>query len=248
MTTSADRRGWGPGWPHNNSAKMVTVRAKISGAVWLMDYRVAPIKQFIVDQIEATGHLFDYGPQDVNDDWGYANRPIRGTKIPSNHSWGLATDDDAQNYPQGQTKLRPLGWIIDLHAKYRFDNGVLWARPDPMHWEFNGTPADAAWLVASLAAHAITLTQPPLPVTAPIPTKFPTYPPASQEDTDMPGYLFTDGSQIWLTDGLTKRVVPFDGNRFNELMFLGQAKNARKPDGGPDIPLNADYLAGIPAR
>ena len=62
----------------------------------------------------------------------------------------------------------------------------------------------------------------------------------------MPGYLISDGSTIHLTDGLTKRPVPFNGDRFNELLFLGQAKNARHPDGGPDIPTMPDYLASIP--
>jgi len=69
---------------------------------------------------------------------------------------------------------------------------------------------------------------------------------APQEDDDMPGYLISDGQQIHLTDGLTKRAVPFNGDRFNELLFLGQAKNARRPDGGPDIPTMPDYLASIP--
>lgn len=69
---------------------------------------------------------------------------------------------------------------------------------------------------------------------------------APQEDDDMPGYLISDGSTIHLTDGLTKRPVPFNGNRFNELLFLGQARNRQRPDGGPDIPTMPDYLASIP--
>lgn len=73
----------------------------------------------------------------------------------------------------------------------------------------------------------------------------PYIPPPSEED-DMPGYLFSDGQHIWLTDGLSKRIVPFNGDRFNELAFLGQAKNQRKADGGLEIPTNAAYLADIP--
>lgn len=196
----ADRRGWGPGWPHDNSAKMVQVKAKISGVTWLMDYRVAPIKQFVVDQIEALGHLYDYGPKDVNDDWGFVNRPIRGTREPSNHSWGLATDDDATEYPQGQTKRRPPQWIIDLHKKYGFINGVYWSNPDPMHFEFEGTVADAEFFVNSLAAHAITITQPPLPPSAPIPPpSFISTELMVQEDTNMLIELaYSNRTEYWL--------------------------------------------------
>ena len=176
MTISADRRGWGRGWPQNNSSKMVTIRAKKSGVTLAVHKAVAPILQFCIDTVEERGYLFDYGPKDVNDDWGYANRPIGNTSIPSNHSWGLAVDLDAQQYPQGQRKRRPPQWVDDVFAKYRFDNGAPWSNPDPMHYEFNGTPADARFLVASLAGHAIAETPAPTPPSAP-PLKPPTPPP-----------------------------------------------------------------------
>lgn len=212
MTVSADRRGWGRGWPQNNSSKMVTIRAKKSGVTLAVHREVAPILQFCIDTIEARGHLFDYGPKDVNDDWGYANRPIRGTSIPSNHSWGLAVDLDAQQYPQGQRKRRPPQWVDDVFAKYRFDNGAPWSNPDPMHYEFNGSPADARFLVASLAGHAIEQTPAPMPPSAPPivlrPTPPPftgTLPPVPQED-DMKLYelRFSNRIETWIAyaDGM----------------------------------------------
>lgn len=78
-----------------------------------------------------------------------------------------------------------------------------------------------------------------------IPLAAPIIPQPSEED-DMPGYLVSDGHQIYLTDGLTKRPVPFNGQRFQELLFLGQARNSRRPDGGPEIPTLPDYLSSIP--
>ena len=57
-----------------------------------------------------------------------------------------------------------------MFAKYRFDNGAPWSNPDPMHYEFNGTPADARYLVASLAAHSIDRTPPPMPTISAIST------------------------------------------------------------------------------
>ncbi len=166
---SADQRGWGKGWPQNNSAKMVTVKAARSGTTWPVHRDVAPILKFIVDEVERRGYLFDHGPVDEMDDWGYANRPIRGTRTPSNHSWGLAIDADATLYPQGQSKARFPQWVMDVFAKYGWENGWRWSNPDPMHFEYSGTPAEARWLVAALAAHHIDGTPPPVPTNAPAP-------------------------------------------------------------------------------
>ena len=200
MTVSADRRGWGPGWPHDNSAKMTTIRAERSGVTLLVHREVAPILKFCIDTIEARGHLFDYGPKDVNDDWGYANRPIRGTSVPSNHSWGLAVDLDATKYPQGQRAKRPPQWVDDIFAKYRFDNGAPWRNPDPMHYEFNGTPADARFLVASLAGHAIDATPAPLPPS--VPARPPLTPPPyiAPQEADVKVYALTYPNRVeyWL--------------------------------------------------
>lgn len=166
MATPANTRGWGKGWPQNNSSKMVTVRAARSGAKWPVHRDVAPILQHIVDEVERRGYLF-HQPGQVVDDWGYANRPIRGTSTPSNHSWGLAVDVDATLYPQGQRSRRPPQWVIDLFAFFRWENGWQWRNPDPMHFEFAGTIAEARWLVAALAAHHLEQTAPPVPARTP---------------------------------------------------------------------------------
>ena len=207
MTASADRRGWGKGWPQDNSAKMVQITAKVSRVKLLVHREVAPILQYCIDTIEARGHLFDYGPKDVDDDWGYANRPIAGTKIPSNHSWGLAIDLDATEYPQGQRKRRPPQWVDEIFAKYRFDNGSPWANPDPMHYEFNGTPADARWLVASLAAHSIEGTPPPVPPSAPLAVPAPPTPVQPLEEPML--VRNSNDGQVWMlwTDG-SRQGVP----------------------------------------
>lgn len=176
---SADQRGWGKGWPQNNAAKMVTVKAALSGTSWSVHREVAPILKFVVDEVERRGYLFDHGPADQLDDWGYANRPIRGTRTPSNHSWGLAIDADATLYPQGQSKARFPQWVMDVFATYGWENGWRWSNPDPMHFEYSGTPADARWLVAALAAHHIDGTPPPVPTGTPAPTPIP------QGDDDM---------------------------------------------------------------
>lgn len=88
---------------------------------------------------------------------------------------------------------------------------------------------------------------PPARPAHPNPEASPVPPPRQREDDDMPGYLVSDGSQIWLTDGLTRRQVSFNKDRWNELVFMGQANNRVDSSGNIDIPTNAVYLAEIPA-
>lgn len=175
MTAPASARGWGPGWPHNNASKCVEVQAGHSGVRLLVRAEIAPLVKYGLDEVESRGYLYDYGPKDVNDDWGYSNRPIAGTSVPSNHSWGLAIDLDAQDYPQGQTKVHPPQWIMDIWSFLGFDNGVVWSHPDPMHYEYRGTPADAHFMVSALAARAQQGTVPTFPTRTPlgIPTNRP---------------------------------------------------------------------------
>lgn len=201
---SADRRGWGPGWPHNNADKCVVIKSKLSGTTLWVRREIAPLVKFAIDEVEARGYLYDHGPTDPLDDWSFVNRPIRGTNIASNHSWGLAFDLDATLYPQGQTKRRPPQWVDDIWRKYRFDNGAPWKNSDPMHYEFNGTPADAAFLVASLAAHHINNTEPPMPPSAPNPRR--------DEDVKVYKLIYPNRVEYWLgrSSGLATNLAPQD--------------------------------------
>jgi hypothetical protein len=169
MTTPANLRGWGQGWPVDRSDDMVTVRTERSRTSFTVHRDIGPLVKWLCDEVERRGYLIDHGPGDENDDWSYVNRAIRGRNVPSNHSWGLAIDIDATQYPLGSTKRLPQ-WIVDLFKKYGFDYGGDWrTRPDPMHFEFNGWPREARWLVASLAGHSIAQTPPPVPPSAPRP-------------------------------------------------------------------------------
>lgn len=213
MTVSADRRGWGPGWPHCNSSKWITVRAKVSGTTLLVRREVAPIVQFLLDETERLGYLFDHGPSDATDDWGAVCRAIHGTSVPSTHSWGLAVDLDATLYPQGQTKRHLPQWVMDLWSKYGFDNGVPWSNPDPMHMEFRGTPADAAFFVNSLAAHAVEGTRPPLPISAQPPDPAIALIAAAllnvQEDPMLTQFIRSPQGAVYaIFDDATKKAIP----------------------------------------
>jgi len=171
---SAQSRGWGAGWPTNRLDDMIWVKAPLSGAKWQVHHEVAPLLAYIVAEAERRGYLFDYGPKDPDDDWGYANRPIAGTRSPSNHSWGLAVDIDASRYPQGQRRLKPPDWLVYLFGQWGWSWGGGWSNPDPMHFEVTSTPAHVRQLVAMLAASHVQNRPIPVPPGTPSPLKPPT--------------------------------------------------------------------------
>lgn len=150
MTTPANLRGWGQGWPVNRSKDMRTVKAARSGVPFTVHHEIAPIIKYLVDEVERRGYMI-HTPGQTPDDWSYNNRPIRGRRTPSNHSWGLAIDIDATQYPLGSSKRHP-SWMVELFRAHGFDYGGDWTgRKDPMHYEFAGWPSDARRIAASIA-------------------------------------------------------------------------------------------------
>jgi hypothetical protein len=133
----------------DRSADMAWVRSARSGTEFQVHRYIAPIIKHVIDEIEAEGYLL-HRPGQVRDDWSYVNRPIRGRSAPSNHSWGLAIDIDATQFPLGSRKRLP-EWIVEKFREHGFEYGGNWRRrPDPMHFEFAGTPADARRIAAGL--------------------------------------------------------------------------------------------------
>lgn len=78
------------------------------------------------------------------DDWGWANRDIRGfSGTKSYHAWALAEDLDATEHPLGQrhttfadnererNEIRLVCKLLGLRWGYDYSG-----RPDPMHFEF----------------------------------------------------------------------------------------------------------------
>lgn len=162
MSTAQDR-GWGPGYPNCQRDKQVTVVVGRNNLRLPVRREVAPIFAELVRRLETSrgsGFRPDWS-------WGFACRAISGTTKPSNHSWGLAIDLDAPTNPYASSTWhrsngRP-GWggltlvstmpqdtraICDrLSVRW---GGLYSTKPDPMHFEFMGTPADAARVAAGL--------------------------------------------------------------------------------------------------
>ena len=78
------------------------------------------------------------------DDWGYANRPVRGERSgKSNHAFGLAIDVNALTNVLGTAGDMP----DDVVRQWEAEGGEWggdWSRPDPMHFETHLTPKEIA--------------------------------------------------------------------------------------------------------
>lgn len=201
MTAPANLRGWGQGWPVNRSKDMRTVRTTRSGVAFVVHHEIAPIIKYLVDEVERRGYMI-HTPGQTPDDWSYNNRPIRGRRTPSNHSWGLAIDIDATQYPLGSRKRLP-SWIVELFRAHGFDYGGDWSRPDPMHFEFNGWPSDARRIAARLAG------QP-----APGPTPPPYRPPAT---SPTPPPTLAPEDDMYIRDTSTGAIFAISATHYQQL-------------------------------
>jgi hypothetical protein len=138
---TAEARGWGPGWPSDNSSRMAVARG--GGVAIQVRAELVPLVERLLDETVRRGYPLRHG-----ECWGFANRPIRGTRRPSNHSWGLALDLNASTNPMQATLQTDMPtWMVELWTGQMFRwGGAYRTRKDPMHFEFMGSPADAARL------------------------------------------------------------------------------------------------------
>lgn len=145
--TSADR-GWGPGWPHCQYSKWVTL-VRSDGVRLSVHREIKVLVAFLCDETERLGYNLVPGWC-----WGSACRAIRGSSRASNHSWGLALDLNAPENPMGPRngKIRKHPKVITVWERYGFRwGGRYQGRADDMHFEFMGTPADAKELTAKIS-------------------------------------------------------------------------------------------------
>lgn len=91
--------------------------------------------------VHANVEPLDHGPLD---DWGYAERTIRGSSTTlSNHASGTALDLNSTRHPLGKTGTWTPEQRKKIHDRLRFYDGVIrWGgdytgRPDEMHFEIN---------------------------------------------------------------------------------------------------------------
>lgn len=162
---------FGPAWPNCDRARIVTL-TRHDGLRLPVHRDMADLVAVLMDLTELAG--YDIHPGET---WGYACRAIAGTNQPSNHSQGTAVDINAPHNPR---RARGLPMITDLPAKvidlwtshgFRWGGRFTW--PDPMHFEFMGTAAQARAIAAQLR-HFLSSAPPPpahpgLPAARPYP-------------------------------------------------------------------------------
>jgi hypothetical protein len=142
----ARARGWGEGWPRDRRAEMVIAG---TGNVQVLVHRdIAPLVSWLMLETERRGYRLRRG-----ECWGFANRPITGTRRPSNHSWGLAVDLNAPSNPMFDELITDMpAWMPALWKAWGFGWGGDWqGTKDPMHYEFMGSPDTARTLIDRLA-------------------------------------------------------------------------------------------------
>ncbi|HEU4425958.1 MAG TPA: M15 family metallopeptidase [Pilimelia sp.] len=135
---NARERGWGPGWPACQRPKMVAVSR---GGVTVHVHR--DIAQLVATLLEATEQRYRYDIK-AGQTWGFNCRAIRGTDVPSNHSWGLAVDINSLANPMGSTfksdippAVVAMWWAAGFYWGGNYQN-----RPDAMHFEYIRRPSD----------------------------------------------------------------------------------------------------------
>ena len=84
--------------------------------------------------------------------WGWLVKEIQGSDVPSNHGSATAWDVNASKYPLGTPASKVMtsakieacrGIVADSGRVLRWGGDYV-TRPDVMHWEVVGTPAEAA--------------------------------------------------------------------------------------------------------
>jgi hypothetical protein len=197
MVVPANERGWG--WPGKPGSAADTkyrrdhlTRVVAGGIMLLVRKEAAPLFESFVDELV---YVYGYPLNGVADDWGYANRDVRGAPgVKSNHAWGLAIDLNATANPMtndGGTHTDLPPGVSKLAARY----GLRWGgdysgRKDPMHFEFTGSVRDCQEYVRQLHARRALASN-------------------TQKETHTVAALITeDDKAIWGFDGVRAWYVP----------------------------------------
>jgi hypothetical protein len=133
------------GWPANNPA--LESSQLVPGTLVKITVRKDAAGQLLLEVASA----FDRLVQDIDnargglDDWGYAQRPIRGGSTLSNHASGTAIDLNATKHPLATAPSAnfTVAQIAQIHRIVAVTGGVVrWGgdytgRKDGMHFEVN---------------------------------------------------------------------------------------------------------------
>ncbi len=249
MAVAANKRGWGwPGAPGSAEDRKYRrdhlTQIAAGGVKLLVRKEVAPLFKWFIEEL--TGPAYKYALNGRADDWGYANRDVRGRPgVKSNHAWGLAVDLNATTNPMtndGRTHTDLPPGISKLAAKY----GLRWGgdysgRKDPMHFEFIGTPEDAQEYVRHLSKHRDTpagSAQPKTQGPPPAPIKVQT------KGKNMAVLITEDNKAVYGFDGVRCWWIPNPeiGNAVKATGIYGDGKVYEVPKGTINALVRAEKL------
>lgn len=161
MATPQDR-GWGwpgsPGSRQEREYRRLLTTITPGGIRLLVRREVAPLFEGFIGELLETGYRLDVNA----DDWGWANRDVRGRPgVKSNHAWGLAIDLNAMDNPMTEAHSWHGGKLghddRGIHTDMPPETGALahrwglrWGanysgtRKDAMHLEYMGRPEEVS--------------------------------------------------------------------------------------------------------
>lgn len=156
--SNPDSYGWGPGWPHCQTDKLLTIQMS-SGLRLPVRRELGGLVAWLCAETERRGYDIRTG-----ETWTFACRAVRGYNVASFHSWAMAVDINAPANPMlhgspgwrwlhdhGRTDMPE--WLPQLWKAHMFEwGGDYPSRQDAMHFGFRGTPADAARVTAGLGS------------------------------------------------------------------------------------------------
>lgn len=132
---------------------------KVAGTTWSVRLRKGNIGWLLAHFAAQFNKRVERIDGEQRDDWGYAERPIRGSSTTlSNHASGSAIDINALQHPLGAvgtfsaSKRRAIRELLDEYAGVIRWGGDYTVRKDEMHFEVIGSGAKLALVRARLSA------------------------------------------------------------------------------------------------
>lgn len=147
--TNANRRGWGPGWPDCQTRKMKRFEAnRIARPIRA---EVAELITFLMKASNALGYDIRHADEPDGGCGTFVCRAIKNSdpQVASNHSWGLAIDQNTKSNPMSKTwRSTTPPKIVELWESAGWYWGGRYPVPawyyDNMHFEYMGRPEDVA--------------------------------------------------------------------------------------------------------
>lgn len=146
------------GWPVDPPRSKRTIPGTNVGLV-VADGPAGDVLMHVLGQVQARVEDISMNSEKGEaDDWGYANRPVRGGQAISNHASATAVDINATRHPLGERGTFTPAQVDEIHRILgEVDNVVRWggdykSRADEMHFEINASQEEVARVAERLRA------------------------------------------------------------------------------------------------